>query len=370
MINKAQLLDFVQKLRNNQCSIQSFLDINRRKNCPLKDDNLLFVLSGLNCGNIKAETLATLKNQGMFSDKYYNEIGETMQDGLLSLDTILNLENNTTLTPEAKQEQLEAVKILEEIKSGAMITSEDLQKLSNLTTSETSINTNATQKVKDIITEKAIASQSSNLEITTNSTSNIENITNILRPLSPSFTNEPDFVQAGKIIEDAILEGQLSLGASYQLLQNIGFNPADVSDIIKSGNTQTPNFNTNDTSANQATSSARLIEAVFILNDESNKMAYERAGDETAQSTNNSPRVAIVQNYISNNLITLEEVQSLQASGYLLLSETEMQSIETMDTHNEPTLDEKESANDEIDGMDLETFLRTVEKENEGPELQ
>jgi len=368
-MNRDELDKFIGAVIGKECSINQLLNINFRNNNVLKNDDLLYVLNGLfkasgkEDATLTKETLDKLKRDGMLSEEFYGKIEHSIKDGKIKLEDVLEIETSEELTMEQKKEQAKALESLEKANSPHM-TEKDLENLANITNNPNShVSDDLKAKAKDVIAEKASEAKKHNPELQTNSLTNIENYTNMLRAISPKFTPEPNYVEATTLIEGAIMEGQLSLGAASKILSDVGFNPAEISDLLKSSNTPSPEFNIDDVSASQATAGDRLAETISILDDDQTKLAYEE-DPSNSPATNVTPKVTIVRNYINNNQITFEEIKALRESGKLPLNEIEFESIEnanTLDTTSADTSSIEEQASDTT--MSLSEFLESISLE-------
>ena len=370
-MNREELDKFVGAVINKGCSINMLLNINLKHNNMFKDENLIYVLSGLikasgvETPTIKEDSLKLLKESGMLSDDFYNKLNNSLKDGVVSLEDVLSIETSTELTMEQKQAQTNAIQSLEKANSADM-TAKDLENLSVLTNDQNcQVSEDIKNKAKTVVNEKANEAKLNSPELETNSTQNIETYQNLLRPLSPKFSSEPKVIEASSLIETAIMEGQLSLGAASEILSSVGFNPAEVTDLLKSSNSPSPDFNVDDTSATQATAGDRLTETLAILSDEQTTLTYEENPDPN-NTFQDEPRIAMVKNYINNNLITFEEVKTLQEAGKLPLNDVELGGIETMETIDETSAEAiEDDLNDEyfddLQPEDLHRFLDFID---------
>lgn len=374
-MNREELDKFVGAVIGKGCSINTLLNINLKHNNMFKDENLIYVLNGLIKGSgaevstIKKESLDMLKETGMLSDDFYNKLNNSMTDGVIKLEAVLELESSTELTMEQKMQQAEAIKSLDKVKYNDA-TQQDLNNLSALVNEESGkVDEDLKAKAKSVLDQKADEARNQAPELMTNSITNIETYQNLLRPIAPKFTDLPNITEASTLIENAILEGQLSLGAASQILAEVGFNPAEVTDLLRSSTSPSPEFNADDVSVSQATAGERLAETLSILGDEQTTLMLEQDPSLTVNSQED-PRITMVKNYINNSLITFDEIKNLQENGQLELNEEELESIEKMEIVDESSAESTaeqptESTGSDLEPTDLQRFLEFIDLEME-----
>lgn len=372
-MNKSELDKFIGAVANKGCTTNQLLNINLRHGNMLKDEELLYVINGLikaekgtDTASIPQRTLDALKENGMLTEECYSKMSSAMKDGAISLEAVLELESSTELTMEQKQAQMEALESLDRIKNNkgtADSLAEDLKKLSTLTNAENSIlSPDIKEQAKEIIDEKASMAQKQNPELMTNSIANIQMFEDMIRPLSPKFAEVSNTYEISVLTEKALMECQITPAVAAKVLTENGMNPAEISDLLKSSTTPSPEFNMDDTSAGQVTGIDRAKEFIDLTRDETTVLKYEENAG-IAPATNETPTITYIRNALDSNNLTAEDVRALCESGYITAEELDRVEKFAVAEDDTPAPKAKEEQKKELGEQDLGGLLGIIDEE-------